>query len=59
MLLFNHNIFLINLSSMGFFRLQTSYTNLPKQMVFQNIEKSSIQEHEKIDLKTAIFLQIS
>ena len=50
--------------SMGFFRLQTSYLNLPKQVdilspsiqiVFQNIENSSIREHVKIGLKTANF----
>ena len=55
-------------SSMGFFRLQTSYSNLPKQVgilnpsiqiVFQNIENSSIREHVKIGLKTANFSQIS
>ena len=55
-------------SSMGFFRLQTSYSNLPKQIgiwslsiqiVFQNIENSSIHEHVKIGLKTANFHQIS
>ena len=55
-------------NSMGFFRLQTSYSNLPKQVgilssciqiVFQNIENSSIREHVKIGLKTANFSQIS
>ena len=55
-------------SSMGFFRLQTSYSNLPKQVgilnpsiqiVFQNIENSSIREHVKIGLKTANFSRIS
>ena len=54
--------------SMGFFRLQTPYSNLPKQVgisnpciqiVFQNIENSSIREHVKIGLKTANFSQIS
>ena len=55
--------------SMGFFfRLQTSYSNVPKQVgilspfiqiVFQNIENSSIREHVKIRLKTAYFGQIS
>ena len=55
-------------SSMGSFRLQTSYSDLPKQVgilslsiqiVFQNIENSSIPEHVKIGLKTANFSQIS
>ena len=50
---------------MGFFRLHTSYSNLLKQVgilspsiqiVFQNIEYSSIREHVKIGLKTANFL---
>ena len=54
--------------SMGFFRLQTSYSNLPKQVgilnpsiqiVFQNIENSCIPEHVKIGPKTANFSQIS
>ena len=54
--------------SMGFFRLQTSYSDLPKQVgilgssiqiVFHNIENSSIREHVKIDLKTANFSRIS
>ena len=45
-----------------FFRLQTSYSNLPKQVgilspsiqiVFQNIENSSIREHVKIGIETA------
>ena len=54
--------------SMGFFRLQTSYSDLPKQVgilgssiqiVFQNIENSSIREHVKISLKTANFCKIS
>ena len=45
--------------SMGFFRLQTSYSNLPKQVgilspsiqiVLQNIENSRIDEHVKIEL---------
>ena len=53
---------------MGFFRLQTSYLNLPKQVdilspsiqiVFQNIENSSIHEHVKIGLKIANLGQIS
>ena len=53
---------------MGFFRLQTSYTDLPKQVgilslsiqiVFQNIENSSIPEHVKIGPKTANFSRIS
>ena len=53
---------------MGFFRLQTSYSNLPKQVgilnpsiqiVLQNIENSSIPEHVNIGLKTANFSQIS
>ena len=48
---------------MGFFRLQTSYSNLlkqvgilcpPIQIVFQNIENSSICEHVKIGLKMQI-----
>ena len=61
----NHALIYI---SMGFFRLQTSYSNLPKQVgilnpsiqiVFQNIENSSIREHVKIGLKTANFRQIS
>ena len=56
------------ITSMGFFRLQTSYSNLPKQVdilspsiqiVFQNIENSSIHEHVKIGLKTANFSRIS
>ena len=53
---------------MGFFRLQTSYSNLPKQIgiwkpsiqiVFQNIESSSIRdgEHVKIGL-LATFMDI-
>ena len=55
-------------ASMGFFRLQTSYSDLPKQVgilgssiqiVFQNIENSSIREHVKIGLKTANFSRIS
>ena len=55
------------LISMGFFRLQTSYSNLPKQVgilspsiqiVFQNIENSSIREHVKIGIKTANFLNL-
>ena len=54
-------------SSMGFFRLQTSYSTLPKQVdilspsiqiVSQNIENSSIREHVKIGLKTANFIII-
>ena len=54
---------------MGFFKLKTSYINLPKQVgilksssiqiVFQNIENSSIREHVKIGLKTANDSQIS
>ena len=49
---------------MGFFTLQTSYSNLPKQVgilnpsiqiFFQNIENSIIREHVKIGLKTANF----
>ena len=51
---------------MGFFRLPTSYSNLPKQIgiwkpsiqiVFQNIESSSIREHVKIGL-LATFMDI-
>ena len=54
--------------SMGLFRFQTSYSNLPKQVgilspsiqkVFQNIKNSSIRVHVKIGLKTANFQQIS
>ena len=66
---FDHNAsFDLVFISMGFFRLQTSYSNLPKQVgilnpsiqiVFQNIENSSIREHVKIGLKTANFSQIS
>ena len=49
---------------MGFFRLQTSYSNLPKQVgilspsiqiVFQNIENSSIREYVKIGQKNCKF----
>ena len=42
-----------------FFKLQTSYSDLPKQVVifiqivFQNIGNSSIREHVKIGQKTA------
>ena len=63
-----HNDITLVENSMGFFRLQTSYSNLPKQVgilnpsiqiVFQNIENSSIREHVKIGLKTANFSRIS
>ena len=56
------------LISMGFFRLQTSYSNLPKQIgilspsiqiVFQNIENSIIREHVKIGLQITYYHQIS
>ena len=52
--------------TMGFFRLQSSYSNLLKQVgilspsiqiVFQNIENSSIREHVKIGL-LATFMDI-
>ena len=48
-------------ANMGFFRLQTSYSNLPKQVdilspsiqiVFQNIENSSNHEHVNIGLNS-------
>ena len=51
--------------SVGIFRLQTFYSNLPNkvgtsiQVVFQNIENESIHKHVKIDLKNANFHQIS
>ena len=56
---------------MVFFRLETSYSNLPKQVgflspsiqivfpVFQNIENSSIRENVKVGLKAANFRRIS
>ena len=54
-------------NSMGFSRSKTFNSNLPKQVgilsssiqiVFQNIENSSIREHVKIGLKTTSFSRI-
>ena len=50
---------------MGFFRLQTSYSNITKQVdilrpsnqiVFQNIANKSIREHVKIGLNNANYV---
>ena len=56
------------MSFFSIFKLQTSYSNLPKQVdilspsieiVFQNIENSSIRVHVKVGLKAANFRRIS